>query len=147
MMKSTPLAAAAVAAFALIAGIAAAETPLPLGVGDPPLRELETAYIECDRVTSQGRADTDTMTRCSQVGEELLSRGFGGDFDGMLAWWRAARERAAAAARRREAAPAYTGVGGGVGRSGGRRDAAAVAASRVRWRAVRQRGQWGHGNG
>ena len=93
MMKSTPLAAAAVAAFALIAGIAAAETPLPLGVGDPPLRELETAYIECDRVTSQGRADTDTMTRCSQVGEELLSRGFGGDFDGMLAWWRAARER------------------------------------------------------
>ena len=102
MMKSTPLAAAAVAAFALIAGIAAAETPLPLGVGDPPLRELETAYIECDRVTSQGRADTDTMTRCSQVGEELLSRGFGGDFDGMLAWWRAARERGGAGAQAEE---------------------------------------------
>ena len=121
MMKSTPLAAAAVAAFALIAGIAAAETPLPLGVGDPPLRELETAYIECDRVTSQGRADTDTMTRCSQVGEELLSRGFGGDFDGMLAWWRAARERGAArAARAPPPPPAPRRGGAGRGRGGGR---------------------------
>ncbi len=124
MMKSTPLAAAAVAAFALIAGIAAAETPLPLGVGDPPLRELETAYIECDRVTSQGRADTDTMTRCSQVGEELLSRGFGGDFDGMLAWWRAARERGggggAGGGGPPPAAPGGGGGGVGGGRAGGR---------------------------
>ena len=119
MMKSTPLAAAAVAAFALIAGIAAAETPLPLGVGDPPLRELETAYIECDRVTSQGRADTDTMTRCSQVGEELLSRGFGGDFDGMLAWWRAARERARARAPAPPPPPPAP-RGGGGGAPGGR---------------------------
>ena len=115
MMKSTPLAAAAVAAFALIAGIAAAETPLPLGVGDPPLRELETAYIECDRVTSQGRADTDTMTRCSQVGEELLSRGFGGDFDGMLAWWRAARERAGVGAGGAPPPPPEPRGGGGGG--------------------------------
>ncbi len=118
MMKSTPLAAAAVAAFALIAGIAAAETPLPLGVGDPPLRELETAYIECDRVTSQGRADTDTMTRCSQVGEELLSRGFGGDFDGMLAWWRAARERGGGCERAAASPPPERPRGGGGGWGG-----------------------------
>jgi|CXWK01.1.fsa_nt_gi hypothetical protein len=111
-MKSTPLAAAAViAAFTLFAGIAAAETPLPLGTGDPvlpfgadglPLRDLQAVYLECDRITSQGRADTDTMTRCSQFGEELLSRGFGGDFDGMLAWWRAARERNGAVAQAEE---------------------------------------------
>jgi hypothetical protein len=107
-MKSTPFAAAALAAFALVAGVAAAETPLPLGTGEPqlpfgtdgpPLRDLQAVYLECDRITSRGRADTDTMTRCSQVGEELLWRGFGGDFDGMLAWWRAARERDGAVAQ------------------------------------------------
>jgi len=70
---------------------ARAETPLPFGTGDMPLRDLERAYLECDRLTATGYADVETHVRCIQVGEELLWRGYGGDFDGLIAWWRAHR--------------------------------------------------------
>lgn len=87
--------AAAVAAIALTLAAsllaARAETPLPFAPGDPPLHDLERAYLECDRLTATGYADVETHVRCVQVGEELLWRGFGGDFDGLISWWRAHR--------------------------------------------------------
>lgn len=93
-MKTRPVAAAVAAvALTLAASLPAAraETPLPFAPGDPPLHELERAYLECDRLTATGYADVQTHVRCAQIGEELLWRGHGGDLDGLIAWWRAHR--------------------------------------------------------
>jgi len=92
-MNIRPAAAAVAVALTLLAPLAVvrADTPLPFGVGETPLRDLERAYLECDRLTATGYADVETYVRCAQVGEELLWRGHGGDFDGLIAWWRARR--------------------------------------------------------
>jgi len=84
-MKIRP--AAAALTLALQAVLAVAETPLPFAGGEPPLRELEFAYLECDRLTAGGYADVETYVRCKQVGDELMQRGFDGDFDRLIAWW------------------------------------------------------------
>ena len=54
--------------------------------------QLRAAYLECDRVTAESRADLGVMINCQQVGDALRRRDFGGDFERQLQWWRAARD-------------------------------------------------------
>ena len=53
--------------------------------------QLKSAYLECDRRSSQAVLDIGSARSCSLAAEELLQRGFGGDFDKLLAWWRSQR--------------------------------------------------------
>ncbi|MGZ5205796.1 MAG: hypothetical protein ACXWCU_11435 [Caldimonas sp.] len=62
-----------------------------------PLDRLKSAYLACDRVTSQAVVDLDRFVQCERVGDELLRRGFGGDFERLLAWWHAEKANQAAA--------------------------------------------------
>lgn len=54
--------------------------------------ELRTAYLACDRITAEGRADVDLFSTCAIVGEVLMHRDFGGSLELQLQWWREARE-------------------------------------------------------
>jgi len=55
-------------------------------------------------VAAETMLDAQTFNRCAIVGNELLKRGFNGDFERLLAWWRA--EKAQAARAEASAAPA-----------------------------------------
>jgi hypothetical protein len=59
--------------------------PLP---SDLSVDRLKAAYLECDRSARTRLIDGATAGLCSTIGEELMRRGFGGDFDALLAWWR-----------------------------------------------------------
>lgn len=61
---------------------------------------LKSSYLLCDRVTSGGRMDPATAIRCTQVSDALLRREFRGDFDLMIAWWRAEKARVLRASTR-----------------------------------------------
>ena len=65
-----------------------------------PLDRLKAHYLACDRAATRSVLDPGTAALCSGVAEALLRRGFGGDYDGLLVWWRAAREAPALAAAR-----------------------------------------------
>jgi len=54
--------------------------------------QLRAAYLECDRVTAESRADLGVMIHCQRVGDVLRRRDFGGDFERQLQWWKAARD-------------------------------------------------------
>ena len=82
------------AALALASSAAEAE-PAHLAIAALPLDHLKTAYLACDRAASESALSLSDFQRCGVVGDELLKRGFGGDFDRLLAWWRA-RETAPA---------------------------------------------------
>jgi hypothetical protein len=56
-----------------------------------PIVELKAAYLECEQLASTTLLDSSTAADCSLVAEELLERGFGGNFQRMLTWWRSAR--------------------------------------------------------
>jgi len=83
-----------VVAFAALV-LAAPNVPLAYGqtAGDEPgkatVAELKSAYLACDREALGGRDDTGLIMQCSVVYEELLQRGFGGDFYKLLTWSRA----------------------------------------------------------
>ena len=62
-----------------------------------PLDQLKTAYLACDRAATQAALRSFDFQRCSVIGDELLQRGFGGDFDRLLAWWRIEKVRFAQA--------------------------------------------------
>jgi len=51
--------------------------------------ELKVAYLECDRRASHALLDVADAAHCSMVFEELKQRAFGGDWNRLLAWWRA----------------------------------------------------------
>ena len=89
------LLAAAVSAGAL-AGRATAE-PMQVAVAALPLEHLKLAYLGCDRAANEGTLDVPSFQRCVFVGDELLRRGFDGDFDRLIAWWRAEKVRVAGA--------------------------------------------------
>ena len=61
---------------------------------------LKSAYLACDRQTSRGRMDPATASRCMAISSVLTQRAFEGDFDRLIAWWRAEKARAAHAATR-----------------------------------------------
>ncbi|HEX2529994.1 MAG TPA: hypothetical protein VHK70_00820 [Burkholderiaceae bacterium] len=55
------------------------------------VKELKAIYLECDRAAATTLLDFTSAVECSMISEELLERGFGGNFDRMLEWWRSAR--------------------------------------------------------
>ncbi|OUL99252.1 hypothetical protein [Variovorax sp. JS1663] len=57
--------------------------------------ELKRIYLDCDRVASRTVLDFAAAAHCSMVGEELKHRVFDGDFDRLIAWWRAQKPRSA----------------------------------------------------
>jgi len=48
--------------------------------------ELQTAYLECDRMAMTTLLDFGTAAQCSVVYETFKERVFGGDFGRLLAW-------------------------------------------------------------
>lgn len=55
------------------------------------LEQLQEVYLECDVLATHSFLDGATAAECSLVAQELLKRGFGGDFNQLLEWWRTAR--------------------------------------------------------
>ena len=87
-----------------LAGRAGAE-PMHVAVAALPLEHLKLAYLGCDRAATEGRLELAAFQRCAVVGDELLKRGFDGDFDRLLAWWRAEKGRLVRAETTAPAAP------------------------------------------
>ncbi len=56
--------------------------------------ELKTVYLACEQAASRTILDMASAAFCSRYAEELLRRGFAGDFGQLLAWWREAKEEA-----------------------------------------------------
>lgn len=54
--------------------------------------QLKAIYLECDQLASATLLDFDTVALCSMVSDELLERGFGGNFQKLLDWWRDTRK-------------------------------------------------------
>jgi hypothetical protein len=61
-----------------------------------PVDELKRIYLACDWAASRTVLDASTAAHCSIVGEALQQRAFGGDFEQLLAWWRAKKDGVAA---------------------------------------------------
>ncbi|MDM0117747.1 hypothetical protein QTI66_37240 [Variovorax sp. J22R133] len=57
-----------------------------------PIEDLKGAYLACDRAATRTVPDGAAVSLCSRNAEELLRRGFGGDVDTLLGWWRKAKE-------------------------------------------------------
>ena len=53
--------------------------------------QLRTAYLACDRLSAQSMLEVDEMIACVVVGDVLMKRDFGGQFELQLQWWRGAR--------------------------------------------------------
>jgi len=84
----------------VVLGGAAQATPLD----EMTVEHLQKAWLQCDRLASDGLVELGAAAACSMVHEQLLRRGFGGDFRQMLTWWQGQRSasvppRPAAAAR------------------------------------------------
>lgn len=95
-MKSCPLSLAAALSLVLLTAPCRAD-PVLAAVSALPLERLKSTYLACDRASSQAMLDAATFSRCAMVGETLLRRGFDGDFERLIAWWRAEKERGALA--------------------------------------------------
>ncbi|NDZ15853.1 hypothetical protein C7T35_31210 [Variovorax sp. WS11] len=95
-MASQQLLGAVAAALVLLA---ASPVPAPAQGQAPDRRHLASAsvealqrtYLECDRVATNTPLDLASAAHCSMVGEELKHRVYGGEFERLLAWWRANR--------------------------------------------------------
>jgi hypothetical protein len=59
--------------------------------------ELKSLYLACERAAMQGMLGHGDARYCSVAYEELKRRGFGGDFEKLLTWWRARGPQKAAA--------------------------------------------------
>jgi hypothetical protein len=71
--------------------------PMHVAIAALPLEHLKLAYLGCDRAATDGTLDLPSFQRCVFVGDELLRRGFDGDFDRLIAWWRVEKVRFARA--------------------------------------------------
>ena len=91
-MNLRPLLLSAASCLVLLAGPAGAE-PMCASVAALSLDHLKTTYLACDKAATEAVLDASTYQRCAVVGEELLKRGFDGDFERMLAWWRLEKQR------------------------------------------------------
>jgi hypothetical protein len=63
-----------------------------------PLDKVKQAYLECDRTSSRELIPPGVMVHCVMIGDTLRQRGFDGNFDRLLAWWRSEKNAAAARA-------------------------------------------------
>lgn len=84
--------AAAVLSVSLLAPQARGESH-PTAPDGSRVETLKAAYLACDRETSSHRMDPTTAGRCMDVSSELMQLAFDGDFDRLIAWWRAAKAR------------------------------------------------------
>lgn len=57
------------------------------------VEQLKSTYLECDRRSTRTVLDPATAKTCSLTAEELLQRGFAGNFEQLLAWWRGEVQR------------------------------------------------------
>jgi hypothetical protein len=73
--------------------------------------QLKLVYLECDRRASDAVLDLSDAAHCSTIHEVLKQRGFGGDFDRMLAWWKLEKIAAVTLRRDRTARPPQQGDG------------------------------------
>jgi hypothetical protein len=87
-----------IAALALLAGAALAAQAQPdrSHLHPLPVEQLKTMYLQCERQARSSALDAGDAADCSMVSEELLARGFGGDFSRLLQWWRGQRAATAA---------------------------------------------------
>jgi hypothetical protein len=53
--------------------------------------DLKRVFLACDKASSTARLALHDAVQCSMVYEELKARAFDGDYDKLLAWWRAHR--------------------------------------------------------
>lgn len=65
-----------------------AATPFPKNLATA---ELKRVFLVCDLASSRARLALHDAVQCSMVYEELKRRAFDGDYDKLLAWWRAQR--------------------------------------------------------
>lgn len=63
-----------------------------------PVRDLQRHFLTCERHAAQMLLSATDAAACSRAYEELLRRGFDGDFTRLLAWWQAERAGALAVA-------------------------------------------------
>ena len=88
------LAARALAAMWLYGASASAADICPTArlLQAPPVAltgaELEQAFWICDYVATTRGMDATPIDTCVAVTDQLKMQRFGGNFDGMLAWWR-----------------------------------------------------------
>lgn len=90
-MKNTRIALAALLA---AAAFTARAQPPASALRALPVEQLKKTYLDCDRQTQARLIPFGDAAECSIVADELLARGFGGDFNRLLAWWRTQRETA-----------------------------------------------------
>ena len=72
----------------------------PMPVAERPVQLLKAEYLACDRASTQTALSPGTAAYCSMVSEELLRRGFDGEFERLIAWSRSEKEGAQGQARR-----------------------------------------------
>ena len=56
-----------------------------------PVPCLKVEYLRCARAANEHLLGMAEATSCSMTHEALLKRGFQGDFNALLAWWRGNR--------------------------------------------------------
>lgn len=84
----------ALASLLTAAALAAQAQPPASPLRALPVEQLKKTYLECERQTQARLIPFSDAADCSIVADELLARGFGGDFNRLLAWWRSSRESA-----------------------------------------------------
>lgn len=89
-MKSF-VARAAILALLAGAGLAAQAQSDSSSLQLVPVDQLKAMYLRCERSAASGLMDVSDAARCSMLGEQLLDRGFGGNYPRLVQWWRQAR--------------------------------------------------------
>jgi hypothetical protein len=57
-----------------------------------PRPQLEAVFMRCSHESSRRLLDMNEGVMCAMAWDALLQRGFGGDVNALLAWWRARRD-------------------------------------------------------
>lgn len=90
-------------ALAVVSTASTAQPPDRSHLAALTVDQLKLLYIECDRRAGQTLLGFEEAAHCSMAVEELMQRGFGGDFGRLLAWWHEQR--------RADAKPSAQGIG------------------------------------
>jgi len=61
-------------------------------LGAVPAHELRRVYLACARESNQRLLEPGEAVVCTTVADTLLAREFHGNFEALLAWWRAQRD-------------------------------------------------------
>lgn len=57
------------------------------------IEQLQRVWLQCDRLAATSLVQPGSAAACSRIHEQLLRRGFDGDFTRMLNWWQTQRVR------------------------------------------------------